>query len=140
LGFFDPALSWGLEPHDEDFGQVFAHWGADSGSYWVIPVLGPSDTRDGIGLIFDLAVSITTFPPLWLIDAVNWRAQNLERIATNRENALDFYVFVRNAYQQRRDDLIHDFKPRPDHDEEDDLYFIEDDGDQDEGAAADADA
>ena len=48
-GLFDPATGADLQLHDEDFGQTFAKWGVGSGPYLVIPFLGPSDVRDGIG-------------------------------------------------------------------------------------------
>ena len=126
LGFFDPALAWGIEPRPEDFDQTFAYWGSDAGCYWVLPFLGPSSTRGNVALPFDFVTSGSNL--LFIIPQVNWRAMNLERIATNRENAIDFYVFVRNAYEQRRDDLNHDFKERPEDDAaEDDLYFLDED-------------
>ncbi len=34
---------------DEDFGQTLGHWGVGTGPYLVLPILGPSNVRDGIG-------------------------------------------------------------------------------------------
>ncbi|MFQ5486748.1 MAG: VacJ family lipoprotein, partial [Desulfobacterales bacterium] len=54
LGFWDPAKdSLGLEPHPEDFGQTLGRYGAGSGFHIVLPVLGPSNLRDLIGLVPD---------------------------------------------------------------------------------------
>jgi len=50
-GLLDPASTAGLERGDEDFGQTFGYWGAGPGPFLVLPVLGPSDVRDAIGLI-----------------------------------------------------------------------------------------
>ena len=47
LGVFDPAAALGIEdPGKEDFGQTLGVWGADSGCYFVLPVLGPTTARD----------------------------------------------------------------------------------------------
>jgi phospholipid-binding lipoprotein MlaA len=34
---------------DEDFGQTLGYWGLDTGPYLVLPILGPSNVRDGVG-------------------------------------------------------------------------------------------
>ena len=34
---------------DEDFGQTLGYWGLRTGPYLVLPILGPSNVRDGIG-------------------------------------------------------------------------------------------
>ena len=52
-GLADPATRMGLQSHDEDFGQTLGHWGVPAGPYLVIPVLGPSDFRDGPGKAVD---------------------------------------------------------------------------------------
>src|SRR5882724_5409522 len=46
-GLFDPASHMGLAAHDEDFGQTLGAWGVPAGPYLVLPLLGPSDMRDG---------------------------------------------------------------------------------------------
>jgi ABC-type transporter lipoprotein component MlaA len=51
LGLFDPALDMGLDPHPEDFGETFAHWGWKNSTYLYLPLVGPSTFRDGLGLI-----------------------------------------------------------------------------------------
>jgi len=38
---------------DEDFGQTLGHWGVGTGPFLVLPVLGPSNARDGVGLGVD---------------------------------------------------------------------------------------
>ena len=42
---------------DEDFGQTLGHWGVGTGPFLVLPVLGPSNVRDGIGLGVDWYVA-----------------------------------------------------------------------------------
>ena len=53
LGVLDPATKMGLNRHDEDFGQTLGHYGLGPGPYLVLPILGPSSLRDGIGLAVD---------------------------------------------------------------------------------------
>ena len=57
LGLIDVATMFGIDRPVEDFGQTFGHWGAGPGPYLMIPVLGPSSLRDGIGLIPDTMVN-----------------------------------------------------------------------------------
>ena len=52
-GLFDPATGMGLESHNEDFGQTLGRWGVGPGPYLVLPFLGPSDLRDGLGRVPD---------------------------------------------------------------------------------------
>ena len=52
LGIFDPAAALGLkDPGKEDFGQTLGVWGANSGCYFVLPVLGPTTARDAFGKV-----------------------------------------------------------------------------------------
>ncbi|MDH3639948.1 MAG: VacJ family lipoprotein [Gammaproteobacteria bacterium] len=118
IGFRDVATAMGLERHQEDFGQTFAVWGFGSGPYLVLPFLGPSNVRDGLGLIPyyvytdpRLIVEDTiTEVALISVNVVDTRAQLL---STSRvlELQLDPYVFTREAVRQRRLDLIHDGNP-----------------------------
>ena len=57
LGIFDPAQALGLEKSGkEDFGQTLGVWGADPGCYFVLPVLGPTTTRDAIGTVANIFI------------------------------------------------------------------------------------
>jgi phospholipid-binding lipoprotein MlaA len=132
-GFFDPATSLGLELHWEDFGQTLGVWGVCPGPYLVLPVLGPSDVRDGGGLIVDAATSITPFfvngyilLGARTVELVNTRAQYLDIISKAKEAAFDYYSFVRNAYLQRRAGLINDQEPASGETQED-LYHPDSD-------------
>ena len=48
-GLWDPASKLGARPAPEDFGQTLAVWGVNGGPYLVLPLLGPSTLRDGVG-------------------------------------------------------------------------------------------
>ena len=118
LGFFDVATAIGIERHQEDFGQTFAVWGFKPGPYIMLPFLGPTNIRDGIGL---LPYYLVTDPRLYNpetsvnlaligINAVDSRAQLLTG-SKLLELQLDPYAFLRETYNQRRIDLIYDGDP-----------------------------
>ncbi len=55
-GFGEVANSqFGLSNEEEDFGQTLAVWGVPDGPYVVWPLLGPSNARDSIGAVADMA-------------------------------------------------------------------------------------
>jgi ABC-type transporter lipoprotein component MlaA/pimeloyl-ACP methyl ester carboxylesterase len=60
-GFFDVATHWGVPKNDKDFGQTFRKWGFQPGFYLMLPVFGPSDERDAIGLVGDTAALPQTY-------------------------------------------------------------------------------
>lgn len=106
-GLFDPATHFGFPRHDEDIGQMLGRWGIPPGPYLVLPLLGPSSPRDAVGTVGDMALS----PLLWLdvptyglgfLNVVNSRAIADPEIQRARATALDFYVFVRDAFVQNR--------------------------------------
>ena len=116
LGLFDVASNAGLEKHNEDFGQTLGRWGVGSGAYVVLPILGPSDVRDGLSrLVVDwhgdplwYVGNIPTRNELIGVRAVSDRAGLLDVSRMAEEAALDHYAYVRDAYLQRRRSLIHD--------------------------------
>jgi phospholipid-binding lipoprotein MlaA len=132
VGFLDPASDLGLHQSYEDFGQTMAHWGTPAGPYFVVPVLGPSTVRDTAGLPVDAAATIypffvsaaVTIGPR-IIDVVNTRARFLQEVSEAKEASFDYYVFVRNAYLQRRQALIED-RTEKDTTYDDSLYEIVD--------------
>lgn len=114
-GLFDPATGWGLPQHSEDFGQTLGWWGVPPGPYLVLPLLGPSNPRDTVGLAGDAAASVTPFfvgqyilLGARVIETVNTRALVLEQVRQAKQASFDYYTFVRNAYFQRRAALVND--------------------------------
>ncbi len=112
-GIFDPASTFQLPQHSNDMGLTFAKWGDKKSPYFVIPLLGPSTFRDGMGLMFDYAL-FTPYPyirsnyvlyGLLGLRYIDLRSQMLE---TDRfiDEALDKYAFIRDAYLQHRNYLI----------------------------------
>jgi len=130
-GFFDPATSWGLPRHNEDFGQTLGYWGVPPGPYLVLPLLGPSNPRDTGGIPVDYVFSVTPFflSSFWwtgagVVNIVNARAQIIDEVQQAKEASLDYYVFVRNAYYQRRIALVNDRQEVGAHAPGDNLYDI----------------
>lgn len=106
-GLWDPATRVGLEKYDEDLGMMFASWHIPPGPYIVIPILGPSTPRDAIGDLISIALNPLVWvgvsvPPVGVLFAINRRAQADDQIRAGREAALDYYLFVRDAFIQRR--------------------------------------
>ena len=111
-GIHDVATDMGLKPTEEDFGQTFAKWGFGSGPYIVVPVLGGYTLRDGIGDV----VASPTNPGYWVEDSDVKLAlmigvtldRSAQLIAARKMISGDRYLFVRDAYLQRRRYLIAD--------------------------------
>ena len=64
LRLFDAASEIGLPPHKTDFGQTLYAYGAGLGPYLVLPLLSPSNLRDGIGLVADVLLNSSS----WLLE------------------------------------------------------------------------
>lgn len=116
-GVLDIASEAGIQKHKEDFGQTLGKWGVGSGPYVVLPLFGPSTVRDTAALPVDI------YGDLWnhttpvdvrnagaAIRLVDQRATLLGASNLLEDAALDRYSFVRSAYLQRREGLVHDGK------------------------------
>lgn len=127
VGCFDVATDLGLELHRTDFGLTLGVWGFGPGPYLVVPIFGPSDVRDAIGIFgvepfLDLNFYIdypTIEYTVFALRIVNERAELLPADRLVREAALDRYSFIRDGYLQRRRSLVYDGNPprEPDEDE-----------------------
>jgi phospholipid-binding lipoprotein MlaA len=114
-GLFDVASDMGLERTRLDFGQTLGRWGVPSGPYLVLPIFGPSTVRDAAGFSIESSgdlvqgiSDVSTRNSLYLLRAVETRA-NLLRATTLLEGAaLDKYSFTRELYLQRRESQIED--------------------------------
>lgn len=118
LGINDVATPLGLEKNNEDLGQTFGHWGMGPGPYFVIPILGPSTVRDTVGMAGDFFIApilnvddISTRNLLIGLRLVSARAELLDADKVLEEAAIDKYAFLRDAYLQRRLNLIYDGNP-----------------------------
>jgi phospholipid-binding lipoprotein MlaA len=119
-GLFDVAGDLGLERQSEDFGQTLGRWGLGAGPYLVLPLLGPSSLRDTAALPIDMMAGVGAYTDdrrttnsLAALQVVNTRANLLSAGKVLDDIALDRYVFIRDAYLQRRRNLVFDGDPPP---------------------------
>jgi len=148
LGFFDPAARMGLEEQGkEDFGQTLGRWGADTGCYFVLPILGPTTTRDAIGLVgnvfLDPVYQIThnteidngivgngnysehNYYYYRSTGAVDFRAKNIESFDSLEENSIDLYASLKSLYLQNRKKQIQNSKSSVETQNDDDWEEID---------------
>ena len=126
FGFFDVAGHYEVEKAPEDFGQTLAAWGVNPGPYLMLPFLGPSNLRDGIGFAVDAGVyypnsaitdSAKTATGLTILNIVSQRA-NLLGADDVLDAQVDPYAFLKVAYEKNRLDRLYDGEP-PKQEEED---------------------
>lgn len=113
FGIVDAADGLGLPYREEDFGQTLGVYGVQEGAYLMLPLLGPSNVRDTTGLIVDYFIDPFTYlgerdfrRPFGIgrrvMRAVDFRAENFDRIDDLRSDSIDFYAKVRSIYRQQR--------------------------------------
>jgi len=115
LGIWDVATGLGLKAHDADFGQTFGRYGVRPGPYLYVPVIGPSNFRDGVGRVLDFFTDpvgivgggyTTTFGATRLgVQTVDTRAR-ADTAFRALDDATDPYVTARSAYGQYREAFI----------------------------------
>ncbi len=114
-GLMDHASKVGIRAANEDLGQTMAVWGFNGGPYLVLPLLGPSTLRDGIGsgiAAYGDPVSIAINQAdinIWYkrgfraVQIVSARSDLMESGGDAfLESSLDPYAAARSAYLQRR--------------------------------------
>lgn len=118
-GFIDVAGMDNVPVHKEDFGQTLGHWGVGPGAYLVLPFLGASDIRDTVGLVFDATTTdpitythnigeVALHNQLRAAQFIDKRTELLDGSDLIDEASLDPYAFMRDAYLQRRANLVQD--------------------------------
>jgi phospholipid-binding lipoprotein MlaA len=118
FGLIDVASTGGLQKHNEDLGQTLGKWGVGTGPYLVLPVLGPSTLRDGVGFYADLYLDpmyyiedMSTRNQVYLVQKFTRRADLLDQEKVLREAMIDPYEFVRDAYLLHRQSQVYDGNP-----------------------------
>ena len=130
LGLWDPAKVWfGLEAHPEDLGQTLGYWGVGSGPHIVLPVLGPSNLRDTLALapgwiyldpvnnlfMVDDWVDLDSIEDveqaevkagILVFEEVNYTSLHIGEYENLKKDAVDFYPFMRDVYEQNRQKQI----------------------------------
>lgn len=112
FGLFDPAAGdFGLEKRGSGFGDTLAVWGAGEGAYLELPLFGPSNERDAIGRIVDIATNplsvvaedgpelaaATSFPSV-----LNSRYELGENVDGILYDSADSYAQLRLFYTENR--------------------------------------
>jgi len=128
-GLADWASDFGLPHHNEDFGQTLAVWGSPEGPFLMLPLVGPSNPRDAVGIAVDSLI----LDPFGLLGTLNmdtqWmrtlsyarlgmtiidaRSQNTEELDDLQKSSLDFYAALRSLYRQYRLAEIWQGQPPP---------------------------
>ena len=111
-GVFDVASDIGFPDHDNDFGLTLAMWGVPGGPFLFLPVLGPSNPRDGIGYGANSALDPLTWASFggsatlgvsrFGVGAVDSRSRVLDATDSIEKTALDPYATFRTLSQQHR--------------------------------------
>jgi len=113
FGLFDVASEAGIPNPENDFGQTLAKWGwkGDGGPFVMLPVLGPSNVRDGIGTGVDSLAHPLGWA-LWneqelhygllAVDGVNARERALDLTDDLQKSSTDYYATLRSMSRQNR--------------------------------------
>lgn len=115
LGLIDVASEIGLEPKEEEFGEVLGKWGVGTGPYLMIPARGPSDVRSSIGDVVDTSYSPIDGLNFYLgflrvgIKAIESRASVIQQ-EQQLSSSSDPYAFVKSAYFQNLEFKVKDGK------------------------------
>ena len=118
-GMQDVASPMGIPLHNSDFGQTMAVWGVGEGPYLVLPIIGPSNPRDAVGLLADsyadpLDDYLRSIDKTWIseirfgISSVALVEANMDNIDDIRRSSLDYYSAMRSLMRQRRQAAIND--------------------------------
>jgi phospholipid-binding lipoprotein MlaA len=123
-GIFDVASAMGMPKSKEDMGKTIGYYAGtepeNGGFYIVLPVIGPSNARDGVGLAIDASMdpfSLVTFSINrnvgWIASgarygatAIDMRSRTLFALDDLEKNSVDYYAALKSAYTQQRADLI----------------------------------
>jgi phospholipid-binding lipoprotein MlaA len=113
-GMVDVMTLSGVPREPADFGQTMYVWGVPSGHYLILPILGPTDARDGVGSAVDSyddpftilandhgVTELTT--ARFIVGGVEERAKVLGELDDLEKNSVDFYAQMRSLWQQHRD-------------------------------------
>jgi phospholipid-binding lipoprotein MlaA len=124
LGILNPAEKMGLNPHKEDVGQTLGSYGLGSGCYFVLPILGPTTTRDAFGMLADTFVdpfAYVTIREHEILSSsgssldyftvkgatvVDFRTDNDTNFKNLKNNSIDLYSSLKSIYLQDRENKI----------------------------------
>ncbi|CAK0760738.1 phospholipid-binding lipoprotein MlaA [Azospirillaceae bacterium] len=116
-GIFDVATDFGLPEQHADFGQTLYTWGVGDGPYLVLPLFGPSNPRDALGLGVDTLMDpvgygfkeggmVTANYAKTGADGADKRAGYIEPLDAMERNSVDFYAKMRSMSRQHRQEQL----------------------------------
>jgi phospholipid-binding lipoprotein MlaA len=122
-GLMDPAKKYmHIYAHEEDFGQTLGHYGVGSGFHIVLPFVGPSNVRDVVGLTVDAYASPLVYTEglenykipdnrdhsiaILTGEMINKTSLHLGEYESLKQDAIQFYQFLRDTYEQKRNSDI----------------------------------
>jgi phospholipid-binding lipoprotein MlaA len=122
-GLFDPATKLKVTAAPTGLGTTLAKWGMHPGPYLVIPLLGPSTLRDGLGFLGDYGTSYVIDIARLYRGNVSWGLSTVN--AVDQRSNIDFryystgspfeYENIRFLYVRKRlieDEGLHAKEPR----------------------------
>jgi phospholipid-binding lipoprotein MlaA len=131
-GLFDVATKLGMTKTEQGFGNTIGYYAGvepeNGGFFIMMPVIGPSNARDGVGLAIDAAVdpfNIVTFAISdsvgWIAagarygaDAIDTRSRTMYALDDLEKNSVDYYAALKSAYTQQRADKIRELRGKTD--------------------------
>ena len=118
-GLFDLAGDTGVPAHQTDTGATLGVWGFGEGPYLVLPILGPSNPRDAVGMAVDFEFDPVSYR-LDQLDGYRWvsftrtamsgldlRERNIDTLNEVERSSIDYYAAMRSLYRQHREAQIH---------------------------------
>jgi phospholipid-binding lipoprotein MlaA len=122
-GLIDIAGATGIPYHGEDFGQTLGTWGVGEGFYLVLPFFGPSNPRDGFGLLMDTLTDPFTYLTFsrnqefgymrFGLTALDERSRRIDETDTIERDSVDLYATYRSLYRQFREGEIRNGEASP---------------------------
>lgn len=111
-GLFDPASKLGLYHRKTDFGETLHVWGVPEGQYEELPALGPSTSRDTLGMVVDIVMNpvskVLPTPESYYATAAKFgsklgdRSRYSDTIDSVLYESADSYAQTRLLYLQNR--------------------------------------
>ena len=113
-GLIDFAGRHGLPRETGDFGQTLDAWGVPEGPYRILPALGPSNPRDGIGIGVDSYINpyrfvveanhypiVIAYGPI-IVGGIDQRSRAIDALDAIEKESVDFYAALRSYFRQNR--------------------------------------
>jgi phospholipid-binding lipoprotein MlaA len=113
-GFRDVASRNRLPKKIGDFGQTLWAWGVPEGPYIIVPILGPTNPRDGVGSGVDAYIDPFRYVARAdhfgsyvtggraVLDGIDTRSRSIDALDEMEKEAIDYYASFRSLFRQHR--------------------------------------